>query len=295
MRSAGLLLGRVGRRPLGGPHRRVAARVADRHVARQRHGRHAGDGRQIVAQSLEELDAPLLRPGTVLDDLRRSAGAGRRSPGSVAASRARLRISSPAPTSRTSDTATWPTTSALRSRVPPLESVARAAGRQIARQTRRRGAKGGCDAEQNPVSNRDRPARIAGPASPGPWARSPRSARPVAIGSSRWSQNGERHPEPGPRHTASATLSISSLRRRSARGRRPSAARTANSERRAAPRASSRPATLAQAISRTSPTAPIRTSSRGVCPLEERRLERIEAQRLASCWSPDTPAADASR
>src|SRR5204862_94247 len=72
-------------------------------------------------------------------------------------------------------------------------------------------------------------------------------------------QTASRIPAPAPRGASSA-LSVRSWRTTRARPA-PSAQRTAISRDRAAPRASRRFATLAQAISSTSRTAPIRTSS----------------------------------
>ena len=82
------------------------------------------------------------------------------------------------------------------------------------------------------------------------------------MGSSRRSQRAITTPAI-PDTPLNSTLSVSNwapIRPREA----PSAERTASSERRATPRASSIPATLAQAMSRTSPTAPINTRSLGV-------------------------------
>ena len=116
------------------------------------------------------------------------------------------------------------------------------------------------------------------------------SARPfTAISSSRgWSPGSSAcsartphtaSPSPSaPPASASSTLSVSSWRT-SRRREAPSAARIATSRSRVATRASIRLATLAQAISRTSPTAPRKTSSAGRISPDDALLQSRPAPR----------------
>ncbi len=99
-----------------------------------------------------------------------------------------------------------------------------------------------------------------------------------------------------PAATASTTLSVRSWRTRRARPA-PTAARTTISRPRAEARASSRLATLAQAMSRTKPTAPSRTKS--VCRVSPtmascRGVRRTPLSRVAARVLGGEPSGDAS-
>ena len=110
------------------------------------------------------------------------------------------------------------------------------------------------------------------------------SRRPAAAGSpaprrsAAATPNTRRAGRPTPPATASTRLSVSSCRISRPRPA-PSAVRTAISRRRAAPRATSSPATFAQAISSTNPTAPSTHQQRGAHVRDHARRERLRVER----------------
>ncbi len=172
----------------------------------------------------------------------------------------KLLIRSPAPTSRTSESETSATTSALRARSLDFPAVALPPSLSVSRKSASEALRAGSSPKMTPVRTETitvkastRPSKLT----------SPRRGMSAGLSATRRSvsQRASSSPSPPPRRE-SRTLSVMSwrmMRRRVA----PSATRSANSRRRATERAKSRLATLAEATSRTKPTAPSSMKSAG--------------------------------
>ncbi len=181
-----------------------------------------------------------------------------RNPGSTCRRRENERVSRPAPTRSVSATATVPITSARRSASPPRSPAApRPPSFSVSwsdvRDTRSAGAR----PKSSPVksdSSSVKPSTLPSM----PMAVAGGRLLSLSDSSAGTPQSARRMPS-APPASARRTLSARSCRTRSA-GEAPSATRTAISRARDAARASCRLATLAQAMSSTSPTAPRSTN-----------------------------------
>ena len=202
-------------------------------------------------------------------------------PGRTRRISAKLRRRSPAPASSISESANWPTTSARRSR--PREGPTVPGPPSLRPSTRL--VRVACSAGTRP--NSTVVSAVSAAAKPSTARSSRTSARwridSGAAASSRSSDQMESSTPQTVPASASNALSVRSWRTSRDRGA-PSAVRTAISLLRAAPRASIRFATFAQAMSRTSRTAP--RSTRSGCRAEPTKRSRsgvsVRCQRTLS-------------
>ena len=213
---------------------------------------------------------------------------------STEASAARLRASSPAPATSATASAISATTKALRAQTPrgadrrPLAAFTQSGAQLHPRGLQRRrqsedDARGQADQQRRTAvpqidvdlvaARQDRPA-------PSPSAR-PRPAAPARR-------------RRGPTITPSRRLSVSSWRI-SRHRLAPTAARTTISRARADDRASSRLATLAQAISSTTADAFRSMSNIGLAVPDHADPSAAPRSRACSCWCPGIPVRAASQ